>query len=277
MCSEFNIECIAPSYIFQNISDKEAFEKYLYELVEKAFSIKTEAEIDNIFHPKTPSISRVINSIEVKLLKQTLDKEDLTLAIKKFRAKIDRTLIPKDLEEEVVSLFCEMCKRCTNNEQIMELHGAAFNILLNEKRSRLEVYIHLMAIGNKHTKQGSMDFYHVTMSGMPKEYGIVFISMAIEKLRGWGDKITNQYREFILNIVDFSINYNELSDVEKRYVKEQLDYAWEDKTTYEHPLKRQKRLLELGHPIPRFTKDYDSIMESMMRSLPKTFRTPYEE
>lgn len=276
VCSEFSIECISPTDVFKGYNEKEAFEKYLYELVEKAFLLKTESEIENLFYSKTPPMSRVINSLEIEILKNILSKEDLTVAIKKFRAKIDRTLIPKDLEEEAVLMFCEMCRRCDNNN-INELHGAAHNLILSEKKSRLEVYIHLMAIGNRYIRRGSMDIYHVTMSGMPEQYGIVLIAMAIEKLKVWGDEITDVFREFITRIVDYSVDYNELSEDERKYVKEQLDYAWKTQTTYEHPLKRQKRLLELGHPIPRSGRNFDSIMESMMSSLPKTFRAPYEE
>ncbi|WP_075366206.1 hypothetical protein [Desulfosporosinus metallidurans] len=76
--------------------------------------------------------------------------------------------------------------------------------------------------------------------------------------------------------VDDSKDFNELTESEQRYVKEQLDYAWEGKITYEYPLKRQKRIRESGHQIPRVAKKIDSIMESMMRSLLKRFTTPYE-
>lgn len=69
ICSEYDVEYIAPSLIFKNKSDSQTFEKFLYELVEKAFAHKTKSEIDNLFYPKTPPVNRVINSIEVKVLK----------------------------------------------------------------------------------------------------------------------------------------------------------------------------------------------------------------
>ncbi|WP_051273580.1 SIR2 family NAD-dependent protein deacylase [Desulfotruncus alcoholivorax] len=277
VCLEYGIEYIAPLRIFPNLSYNEAFEKYLYQLVEKTFSLKTTSEIGSIFRPNTPSAKRVLSGMEIGLLSQMLDKEELTTAIGKFRAKLDHTIIPKDYEEEIIKLFCEMCRRCENNDQIMELNGAAFNLFLNKKESRLDVYVHLMAIGNRHTKQGSMDWYHVTMPSMPREYDIVFVAMAIDILRNWGDAITDDYREFISQRVDHSKDLNELSKEEQRYVKEQLDYAWEGKTTYEHPLKRQNRIRKAGYQFPGFAKDYDSIMKSMMSSLPKEFTTPYEE
>lgn len=277
VCLEYGIEYIAPSKIFPNLIDKEAFEKFLYEMLERTFSLKTSSEIDDIFRPKTPSVNRVISKMEIELLRKMLDKEELITAIKKFRAKLDRTLIPKDLEEVVIQLFCDICKRCENNDHIREMTGAAFNLLLSEKKSRIVVYVHLMAIGNRRTKQGSMDWYYVTMPGMPREYDMIFVAMAIDILRNWGDVITDDYREFILQRVDNGIDFNELTESEQSFVKEKLDYAWKEKTTYEHPLKRQRRLRELGYPIPRFKKDFDSIMERMMSSLPKTFSISYEE
>ncbi|OLN28957.1 hypothetical protein DSOL_3768 [Desulfosporosinus metallidurans] len=34
------------------------------------------------------------------------------------------------------------------------------------------------------------------MSGMPRKYDIVFVAIAIDIIRSWGDVITNDYREF---------------------------------------------------------------------------------
>lgn len=62
-------------------------------------------------------------------------------------------------------------------------------------------------------KQGSIDLYHVTISEMTKEYSIVFISMAIEVLRDWGNKISNQYSDYISNVVDCIMNYNNMMSI----------------------------------------------------------------
>jgi len=275
VCSKYNVKLVNPQDYFPKCDNREAFEKFLYELVEKTFTYKTHQQIDDMFHPKIPPTQRVISAFELKILKEIVSKENFSESLDKFRALLDQTSIPLDFEKDVAELFFTLCRNCSTSQDVVKLNGAAFNMLIKNRSIRFEILAHLMAIGNVREKNRGFDIYLPKIKGIPRELYIIAVARAIELLNEWGRKVTEQFRSYVISWVDSSMNFEEMPLDVQQYVKRNIDWAWKEYTTYEYPLKRQQRLKDF--PLFKSRSSYEEILNDMLNMMPKRFNSPYEE
>lgn len=275
VCDQYHVNLINPSDYFPGYDNKRAFEKFLYELVERTFFLKSHKQINDIFRPKVPPTQRVISKFELEVLRNIVLNESFDDAINKFRALLDQTLIPFDFEKDVGEMFFTLCKNCSNGKGVNDLNAAAFNLQIRDKNIRFEILAHLMAAGNMREKCKTIDLYLPMVNGIPRDLYIFAAARAIEILYQWNRKITNEFRSYLINWVDDSIDFEKLPLDAQRYVKAQMDLAWKEPTTYEHPIKRQQRLKD--SPLLKGRRNYNEILHDMLNRLPKRFGSPYEE
>lgn len=278
-CNQFGINLINPLIEFPECkTNQEAFEKFLQEFVTQTMLQKHEKQINDIFRPLVPATERVVSPLEIESLDRIVDRDEFKDACSKFRAIMDQSLIPKDLESEVLNIFRKLIVKCSNEEESEALKSAAFNLYISDKKLRVELVILLMTTAN--VREHDKDIFnrlHIHVNGVPEDIYIYAVAFATERLLSWGRKITDSFRVHVTSWVERSLDFEELDEDTQKFIKGYLDKAWEGPTIYEHPIKRQQRLKKTGFPRLGRNNSSDQILSRMMESLPKSFNKPFED
>lgn len=272
ICNEHGIKLIDPLKIFTQFNCNEvAFEKFLSELVEEILKLKTSNQIDHFFRSSTPPTRKVVTKFEIESVCKVVEKSDFKEGCEKFRAVFDRSLIPKDFESKVVNIFRKLSKKCSNMEESELLNGAAFNLCISKPINNFKILVSMMVTANVRNSTNIFDSLHISVKEIPDEIYILAVPVAIEILADWNREITDIFRSHVTSWIDRSIDYKELNEDYQKYLKEWIDFAWNDHTIYENPLKRQQRLKSLN-----LTPKSKRMSKRMMNLIPKKYGKPYE-
>lgn len=278
-CNQFGIQLINPLIEFPECkTNQEAFEKFLQEFVTKTMLKKHEQQIKDIFRPSVPATERVVSQMEIEALDKIVDRDGFKDACSKFRAIMDKSLVPKDLESEVLNIFRKLIVKCSNEVESEALKSAALNLYISDKELRLELVILLMTTAN--VRENGKDIFnrlHIHVNGVPEDIYIFAAACATERLLSWGRKITDNFRVHVTSWTERSLDFEELDEETQKFIIGYIDKAWEGPTTYEHPIKRQQRLKKSGFPRFGRNNSREQILSRMMDSLPKSFNKPFED
>lgn len=278
-CNQHGIKLINPlEELPECKTNKEAFEGFLQEFVTQTMLNKNEKQIKDIFRPSVPATERVVSPLEIESLARTVDLDDFKEACSKFRAILDQSLIPKDIESKVLDIFTKLILKCSNERESEALNSAAFNLYISNKELRLELVVLLMTTAN--VRENGEDIFnrlHIHVNGIPEEIYIFAAALAIKRLLTWERYITDSFRVHVTSCVECSQDFDQLDKETQRFIKDYIDKAWEGSTTYEHPIKRQQRLKQSGFPKMGKNNSREQILSRMMDSLPKSFGKPFED
>ena len=243
-CKRYNIQIINPNEIFPNIGTATAYLQTIELLCDGVFQKKTSLSIHDFFNHKHSQ--RVISKFELNRLDGLLGKISNEEYIRKFREKMDRTLIPTDFETDVVKIFIRLASAC-DSDDVKHLHGLLFNLNLQNTFNIFIVIVYFYVAYNENLNQQwcyelcnpfGVDFTH------QEELLILALATAFEVLRKRNIPVSDFYREHNASIIaDHSMNVNLLPIEVKQYIVSEFDIVWKQKyTTHENPIKRQNRL-----------------------------------
>lgn len=270
-CKSYNIEVIVPQQLFPELSAQEAFDRFLSDWNTKTFQAFTSDEIHDMFSPGRRVCSKIITPVECKEMVQVLPELPLKEAIKKFRGLVDRAQIPKSQEEVVAGIFFDLCRRCDSQELVDEFQGASFNLLLTDPKLVFYQSVYVYTLANLCETEGMALYYIHMPHGFNRKIGVFVGAYAISLLRKWNRPISKFFQESLIHLCDDSVKYDSYGAELANFCREQYGYVWKEyKTTLENPLHRQKRV---DAPLKSlFSKDYNTILNEMMQSLPKELR-----
>lgn len=275
VCDNNNIKLIDPLSLFPDSSDNtEAFNRLLTELVEQTHMFKF--KMGSLFRSSTPETERIVNKFEIEGLIRIIDEKNFEDSCGKFRALMDQSTIPKDFEAIVVDIFKKLAIKCSNSAESESLNNAGFNLFLSDLKYRFQALSYLMVTAN--VRNGPLDFFHPTIGGIGginEEGYIIAIPDAIRCVIDLGQPITDAFRINISSWVERSTDIEKFDPEGQLLIKKWIDKAWEGPTTYEHPLKRKKRLREINSSFK--TKTAHEIYSNMIDRMPKTINKPFEE
>jgi len=270
---KYGVEIIDPVKELENkYSIDKSFHLLLSEICKKTYLQKSADDIENLFNPTIPPTSKVVSKFEVLCIKDKVSNSPIDEALPFFRATFDNALIPEILHEEIVDTFVQLAKQCKERHLSDQLSGAAFNLILAPIH---EVKI-LAAV--KATAQfrgqggGTMDLFLPIAKSADDSLRPVSTACAIEMLQEWNVKISDSFRKHVTNWIE---GYHELPAEIVGYIRKQVDFAWSERTTLEHPFRYWERL---GHKSPfGKAKTFKEIRGELLDRWPKQFTKPYEE
>lgn len=90
LCSSYGVNLIDPLKTFPESSDNiEAFVKFLTELVNQTFYLKSEQEVRDLFNPSVPYTSRVVSIYEINAIRHVIDSSEFSKGCNIFRHNLD--------------------------------------------------------------------------------------------------------------------------------------------------------------------------------------------
>lgn len=249
-----------------------SFELLLSELCKQTYMLKATEEIEEMFKPTIPPARRVVTKFEAEGVKDKIATSPINESLAFFRATFDDALIPELFHEDVSNLFVQLAQQCTSRQLSDQLQGAAFNLFLSPINS-VRVLAAVKATAQfRGDSRGAMDLFLPLVKSANDSLRPVSTAYAIELLHGWNVKIDDTFRKHVTHWIE---GYNELPAEIVRFIKEQVDFAWSDRTTLEHPFHYWERL---GHKTPfGKAKSFGDIYKEILGNWPKKFAKPYEE
>lgn len=266
-CERYGIQVIVPVELFPELTEQQAFERFLAEWNRLTYEKVMVGDIQSMFSPKRERCTRILAPMECMLLEQVLPELPLTEAIAKFRGIVDTANLPASLQPRVAEVFFELCRRCESREDAEMLNSASFNLYLTEKRLRYEQAVHVLALANVYQDERHALYFIQMPDGFPREQGVFVGACSIELLRKWNRPISEFFQYTLSHMADASLQYDTKGEAVAKFCMQQYDYAWQShRTTLEHPLKRQKRI---NAPLRSFvSEDYRTIRDRMLRNMP---------
>ncbi len=250
-CWKYNIKIINPKEIFPLDSQPSAYSRTIDHWCDIVFQKKTTLAIDEFFNYKYSQ--RVISRYELNALSRLLGTIPTNEFIKKFRNKMDATIIPLDFETDVTRLFIRLACSCEGNDADA-LKNLMFNLKLTKKFNRFIETVYFFVACNfiEADRYRTIGYSTLNLSFLGEEFLILALATAFEILRKNNIMVSDFYRSGLTySITDRSMNVNELSTDLRQYITYEFDYVWKQKfTTYEHPIQRQYRLLN-NSPNPK--------------------------
>jgi len=269
LCGEHGIIIIDPKSKFPSAkSNIEAFELYISKLVEEVWGRKIHAEIDSLFRPSVPGSQRVPTMYEIGVLKVQCANSEFAAACKLFRGLIDQAVVPKDFEADVLSVFIELAKKCSNKEESNALNAALFNLRLSVPILYAQAIAAVMATANV---RGEERVFSVSDKGFNINHRVLFATMAISLLVSWGRNITDSFRRCAINWAQDSSPLEDFPPAMASDILCNYNVAWAGKTVLSNPLKMPR----VASVLPR--KTFAEIRDEMLNELPKIFNKPYED
>lgn len=196
-CKKYGIKVINTQELFPDFLQADAYEKFLSELSRKTFEKKQGVEVKNLFHPKIPNTLQVISKAEINNLRDSCESLDVESFIKKYRGLLDRTMVPKDFEEDVLEIFCDMCERCTEY-QFYDLVGICFNSFITNPLYQIEMLAQTISIYNKVKNVNKFPISRPSFHQMNKSYYSLCLARSIDIVKNKGVKISESFREAIM-------------------------------------------------------------------------------
>lgn len=241
-CNKYNIEIINPKEIYPDEDSPTAYFKTITKFNNLVFKKKSHLSIDDFFNYKYSK--KVVSSLEIDALNRLLGTVENEEFIKKFRTKMDGTLIPDDFEIAVVKLFIRLSISCSE-EDAKQLDGLMFNLKLKNRFNIFIIMVYFYIAYNSMPEDYNDNFSYLSirLPSYPEELIVFALAVAFEVLTKQNIPVSDYYRGPISIITDRSINVNALPVNIKSYISCQFENVWKQKyTTCENPIKRQLRL-----------------------------------
>lgn len=262
LLTDYGIDLIDPMALFPHAaSADEAFQATISALHEKTVGFKTAQEISSIFEPSVPSPQRTITVFELSALSKRLGTTDLAADIQLFRALLDATLIPTDLQGTVAQLFGELVDRCSTEDESNALSASLFNLRLDADRS-LDALAAVMTTARHRSEEAILNLYLPRAHGVPEAALPIACARSLELMDRSGIKANTAFWSHAKNWLRW---YPDLPDVLKGYVKSQVDKHWRASGTGDNPLERAETLARSGLSSP---PSFEKILANLKAVIP---------
>jgi hypothetical protein len=241
-CEKYNIKIVDPKEIFPEDEIEDAFLKTVNKLNDLVVKKKLLLQMDGFFNHKIAQ--KVVSKHEIDTLCRLLGEIDNKEFIEKFRSIMAAAFIPEDIEEEVVKLFIRLCKAC-NEDDIQNLDSLMFGLKISNDFNKFVMMIYFYIAFNSKQKEEEIIFGYseIRLSTYPQELIGIAMAVAFDILTKNGMQISDYYRGPIGNVIDRTVNVDDLPDEINNYISDQFNKCWKQKyTQYENPIKRQLRL-----------------------------------
>lgn len=250
----------------------EAFEKYMISLSIETHSKKTEEQMDSFFRPAIPQSIKIVSQYEISGLERAVEKANKAIdALGLFRSTLDTSLIPECYQKRVVTVFINICRSCEDRNDSDSLKAAIFNLELTPENT-IETLSGVLATAICRGKKKDYDAFYPISRSLDEEFYPLATARAIELVREWDIAMNDSFRRHVSSWLQ---GYVKLPKDLQSYIRSQIDWAWQEHTTYENPISYLNKVGGNLHFGAR--RSFQDIQSEFFESLPKQFFKPYEE
>ncbi|MFC1611119.1 SIR2 family protein [Myxococcota bacterium] len=282
LSEDYGMVVITPGELYPDASSNgEAFERLFEELGQKVVSARIGTDIHDLFHvPDMPE--RVLTERELRVLEQLGDEgRSFADQVQAFRAKIDATRIPEELEDRVVDLFVALCQRASSVDEAVTLQPAYFNFHLSKPAGWFTVLSSLMATGNLFPDDQmtvtQMMFSPAVRFAKRREDVYVFAAAgAIAMLREWGREVLPGLHHCMSYWNGAFLPRKDIPEALRPRIEEAFRWAYSKRiSAYENPLDYADRVN--GRKSLFRSPGFNEIYSNMIESVQKRMKLPGNE